>query len=217
MTGCVPSPFPLRLPGGARSLSPCRRGENRAGLCAIARHVTSELPDSFSSIPCRPTQAGPALLLANHNYNQTYAVFLAVSAFGIALSHGIPLAKLKCLSEKRRKEMASRLGGEPGGARPSINRLQPLRLFTVSAKQVRPVSERLFQSLLRAPLGHLRMVAADQNLRHLRSAILRRPGVVRKIQQSSRPPATIHRTTREIRPLAATTVAKRFILRGRLI
>src|SRR5579863_6958781 len=36
---------------------------------------------------------------------------------GIALSHRIPLAKLKCLSDKRRKELAARLGGEPGGAR----------------------------------------------------------------------------------------------------
>src|SRR6266571_3054795 len=36
---------------------------------------------------------------------------------GRALSHRIPLARLKCLSEKRLREMAARLGGEPGGAR----------------------------------------------------------------------------------------------------
>src|SRR5438445_7049179 len=38
-------------------------------------------------------------------------------AFGRALSHRIPLARLKCVSPKRRLEMAARLGGEPGGAR----------------------------------------------------------------------------------------------------
>ncbi len=35
---------------------------------------------------------------------------------GRAYSHRIPLAELKCLSEKTRLEMAARLGG-PGGAR----------------------------------------------------------------------------------------------------
>ena len=34
-----------------------------------------------------------------------------------AYSHRIPLANLKCLSEKRRSELAARLGGEPGSAR----------------------------------------------------------------------------------------------------
>src|SRR5437899_529973 len=41
----------------------------------------------------------------------------ACSPFGRAYSHHIPLARLKCLSEKRRLELAGRLGGEPGGAR----------------------------------------------------------------------------------------------------
>src|SRR5207245_801858 len=36
---------------------------------------------------------------------------------GRAYSHHIPLARLKCVSPKRRLEMAARLGGEPGGAR----------------------------------------------------------------------------------------------------
>src|SRR6266849_6891723 len=36
---------------------------------------------------------------------------------GRAYSHRIPLAEWKCVSPKRRKEMAARLGGEPGGAR----------------------------------------------------------------------------------------------------
>ena len=36
---------------------------------------------------------------------------------GRALPHRIPLVRLKCLSEKRLKEMAARLGGEPGAAR----------------------------------------------------------------------------------------------------
>src|SRR6266699_2260629 len=36
---------------------------------------------------------------------------------GRAYSHRIPLANLKCLSEKRQWELAARLGGEPGGAR----------------------------------------------------------------------------------------------------
>jgi len=36
---------------------------------------------------------------------------------GRAYSHRIPLAGLKCLSEKRRLELAARLGGEPGGKR----------------------------------------------------------------------------------------------------
>jgi len=35
---------------------------------------------------------------------------------GRALSHRIPLVDLKCVSPKRRKEIAARLGGEPGGA-----------------------------------------------------------------------------------------------------
>ena len=34
-----------------------------------------------------------------------------------AYSHRIPLVELKCVSPKRRKEIAARLGGEPGGAR----------------------------------------------------------------------------------------------------
>src|SRR6266481_1097002 len=37
--------------------------------------------------------------------------------YGRAYSHRIPLANLKCLSEKRQWELAARLGGEPGGAR----------------------------------------------------------------------------------------------------
>src|SRR2546428_13345419 len=41
----------------------------------------------------------------------------ATRPFGRAYSHHIPLARLKCLSEKRRLELAGRLGGEPGGAR----------------------------------------------------------------------------------------------------
>ena len=36
---------------------------------------------------------------------------------GRAYSHRIPLVELKCVSPKRRKEIAARLGGEPGGAR----------------------------------------------------------------------------------------------------
>ena len=36
---------------------------------------------------------------------------------GIGRVHRYPLAELKCVSPKRRKEMAARLGGEPGGAR----------------------------------------------------------------------------------------------------
>ena len=36
---------------------------------------------------------------------------------GRAYSHRIPLARVKCLSEKRLSEMAARLGGEPGGRR----------------------------------------------------------------------------------------------------
>src|SRR5207245_11459610 len=36
---------------------------------------------------------------------------------GRALSHRIPLARLKCVSPKRRLEMAARLGGEPAGGR----------------------------------------------------------------------------------------------------
>ena len=41
----------------------------------------------------------------------------AGSLLGRAYSHRIPLAGLKCLSEKRRLELAARLGGEPGGKR----------------------------------------------------------------------------------------------------
>ncbi len=37
---------------------------------------------------------------------------------GKALSHRIPLARLKCLSEQRLKKMGARLGGEPPGAQP---------------------------------------------------------------------------------------------------
>ena len=37
--------------------------------------------------------------------------------YGRAYSHRIPLVELKCVSPKRRKEIAARLGGEPGGAR----------------------------------------------------------------------------------------------------
>src|SRR2546422_11660296 len=36
---------------------------------------------------------------------------------GRAYSHRIPLAELKCVSPKRRLEMAARLGGVPGGQR----------------------------------------------------------------------------------------------------
>jgi hypothetical protein len=36
---------------------------------------------------------------------------------GRAYSHRIPLVELKCVSPKRRKEMAVRLGGESDGAR----------------------------------------------------------------------------------------------------
>src|SRR2546428_12124551 len=36
---------------------------------------------------------------------------------GRAYSHRIPLAELKCVSPKRRLEMAARLGGEAGGQR----------------------------------------------------------------------------------------------------
>src|SRR5713101_9285397 len=47
---------------------------------------------------------------------------------GRAYSHRIPLAKLLCMSEKRRLELAARLGGEPGGARrvESARRVHPL-------------------------------------------------------------------------------------------
>jgi len=40
-----------------------------------------------------------------------------VAMDGRAYSHRIPLVELKCVSPKRRKEIAARLGGEPGGAR----------------------------------------------------------------------------------------------------
>src|SRR5713101_2240533 len=42
---------------------------------------------------------------------------------GIGRVHRYPLAELKCVSPKRRREMAARLGGEPGGA----GRLESLR------------------------------------------------------------------------------------------
>ena len=35
---------------------------------------------------------------------------------GIGKVHRIPLAELKCMSPKREKELAARLGGEPGRA-----------------------------------------------------------------------------------------------------
>src|SRR2546428_3108384 len=38
-----------------------------------------------------------------------------VGKCGRAYSHRIPLAELKCVSPKRRLEMAAPLGGEPGG------------------------------------------------------------------------------------------------------
>src|ERR1700685_3088140 len=47
----------------------------------------------------------------------TEAIRLARIRRGRAWSHRIPLAELKGVSPKRRKEMAARLGGEPGGAR----------------------------------------------------------------------------------------------------
>jgi len=40
---------------------------------------------------------------------------------GIGGAHRYPLAKLKCLSEKRVRDMNARLGGEPGGGRAENN------------------------------------------------------------------------------------------------
>ena len=57
-------------------------------------------------------------LFARKAIHQPPFLCQAKTASGRAYSHRIPLAKLKCLSEKRLGELAAWLGGEPGGGRP---------------------------------------------------------------------------------------------------
>src|SRR5260370_39541914 len=62
---------------------------------------------------------------------------------GIGRVHRYPLVELKCVSPKRRKEMAARLGGEPGGARrvelPHYGRFRSLfRSGTCDEKRLQP-------------------------------------------------------------------------------
>ena len=54
-------------------------------------------------------------------------------------------------------------------------------------QQLRPVSQRLLQLLFAPPAPDLGVIAIHQDLRGLKSAKLRRPRVMRIVQQSSRP------------------------------
>jgi hypothetical protein len=83
-----------------------------SNLAACSKSRSFEIfPDSRSE-PCHPRIHRGRLEDIKHT--KPIAAEQCGGHFGRALSHPIPLARLKCLSDKRRKEMAAWLGGRAG-------------------------------------------------------------------------------------------------------
>jgi hypothetical protein len=80
------------------------------------REYYRSLDKLHQSIQSKATTRGTDLRLCEENHTGPCESQDA-RLVGIGRVHRYPLAELKCVSPKRQREMAARLGGEPGGAR----------------------------------------------------------------------------------------------------
>src|SRR5579863_4732739 len=119
--------------GGASALPALALTGGFAGTVAVPVGLAVELGVSAVFVSAWSAIGNYINLVLGKQYkcNQTN-VYIPAEALcqadfqpGRALSHRIPLARLKCLSEKRLKEMAARLGESRAAARITASLLPP--------------------------------------------------------------------------------------------